>query len=153
MAVQVGADGFDLLEAIHADHAPAWLREVPAVVVLRRVWITQYHRTITEGRQEVALREDKDLSPSRQRICSPYDTDARYATKRGSGWEGYKVHLSETCDEATATGLPHLITNVAIPRYAPSLVTVSASGGVPAQASSWASTAASSASRAANPPR
>jgi hypothetical protein len=33
MAVQVGADGFDLLEAIHADHAPAWLREVPAVVV------------------------------------------------------------------------------------------------------------------------
>jgi transposase len=113
MAVQVGADGFDLLDAIHADHAPAWLREVPAVVVLRRVWITQYHRTITDGRQEVAWREDKDLSPSRQQLCSPYDTDARYATKRGSGWEGYKVHLSETCDDATTTGLPHLITNVA----------------------------------------
>jgi transposase len=113
LAVQVGADGFDLLEAIHAGHAPAWLREVPAVVVLRRVWITQYHRTITDGRQEVAWREDKDLPPSRERICSPYDTDARYATKRGSGWEGYKVHLSETCDDATTTGLPHLITNVA----------------------------------------
>ncbi|MCA1821132.1 MAG: IS1182 family transposase [Pseudonocardia sp.] len=113
MAVQVGADGFDLLEALHADHAPAWLREVPSVVVLRTVWITQYHRTITDGRQEVAWREDKDLPPSRQRICSPYDTDARYATKRGSGWEGYKVHLSETCDDATTTGLPHLITNVA----------------------------------------
>jgi hypothetical protein len=113
LAMQVGADGFDLLEAIHADHAPAWLREIPAVVVLRRVWITQYHRTITDGRQEVAWREDKDLPPSRQRICSPYDTDARYATKRGSGWEGYKVHLSETCDDTTATDLPHLITNVA----------------------------------------
>jgi len=113
MAMQVGADGFDLLDAIHADHAPAWLREVPSVVVLRTVWITQYHRTITDGRQEVAWREDKDLPPSRQRICSPYDTDARYATKRGSGWEGYKVHLSETCDDATTTGLPHLITNVA----------------------------------------
>jgi transposase len=113
MVVQVGADGFDLLEALHADHAPAWLREVPAVVVLRRVWITQYHRTITGGRQEVAWREDKDLPPSRQRLCSPYDTDARYATKRGSGWEGYKVHLSETCDDTTATSLPHLITNVA----------------------------------------
>jgi hypothetical protein len=113
LAVQVGADGFDLLEAIHAGHAPAWLREVPAVVVVRRVWITQYHRTITDGRQEVAWREDKDLPPSRERICSPYDTDARYATKRGSGWEGYKVHLSETCDEAITTGLPHLITNVA----------------------------------------
>jgi hypothetical protein len=50
MAVQVGADGFDLLDAIHADHAPAWLREVPSVVVLRTVWITQYHRTITDDR-------------------------------------------------------------------------------------------------------
>ena len=29
------------------------------------------------------------------------------------GWEGYKVHLSETCDEASTTGRPHLITNVA----------------------------------------
>ena len=109
MAVQVGADGFELLEATHAGHAPAWLREVPAVAVLRRVWITQYHRTITDGTQEVTWREDKDLPPSRERICSRYDTDARYATKRGSGWEGYKVHLSETCDDATATGLtaPH----------------------------------------------
>lgn len=33
LAVQVGADGFDLLEAVPADHAPAWLREVAAVVV------------------------------------------------------------------------------------------------------------------------
>jgi transposase len=113
LAVQVGMDGFDLLEAVHADHAPAWLREVAAVVVLQTVWITQYHRTVTDGRQEVTWREDKDLPPSRDRICSPYDTDARYATKRGSGWEGYKVHLSETCDDATVTGLPHLITNVA----------------------------------------
>ncbi|MGH4011760.1 MAG: hypothetical protein ACRDTH_26965 [Pseudonocardiaceae bacterium] len=37
MAVQVGLNGFDLLEAVHADDAPAWLREVPAIVVLRRV--------------------------------------------------------------------------------------------------------------------
>jgi Transposase DDE domain len=60
----------------------------------------------------VAWREEKDLPPSRQRICSPYDTDARYATKRGSGWEGYKVHLTETCDEVSETGVPHLVTNV-----------------------------------------
>jgi transposase len=77
LAVQVGMDGFDLLEAVHADHAPAWLREVAAVVVLQTVWITQYHRTVTDGRQEVTWREDKDLPPSRDRICSPYDTDAR----------------------------------------------------------------------------
>ena len=71
LAVGVGADGFDLLEAIHADLAPAWLREVAAVVVLRRVWITQYHRMITDGRQEVAWREDNDLPPSKERICCP----------------------------------------------------------------------------------
>lgn len=50
LAVQVGVDGFTLLEAVHADHPPAWLREVAAVVVLRTVWLTQYHRTVTEGR-------------------------------------------------------------------------------------------------------
>jgi transposase len=113
MVVQVGTDGFGLLEAIHAADAPVWLREIPAVVILRTVWIKQYHRTINEGIQEVAWREEKDLPPSRQRICSPYDTDARYATKRGSGWEGYKVHLTETCDDAAETGLPHVVTNVA----------------------------------------
>lgn len=113
LAVQVGLDGFAVLEAVHADHAPVWLREIPAVVILRTVWITQYHRTITDGRQEVTWREDKDLPPSRERICSPYDPDARYATKRGCGWEGYKVHLTETCDDATQTGLPHIVTNVA----------------------------------------
>jgi len=113
MAVQVGTDGFGLLEAIHAADAPVWLREIPAVVIVRTVWIKQYHRTINDGMQEVAWREEKDLPPSRQRICSPYDTDAGYATKRGSGWEGYKVHFSETCDDATETGLPHLVTNVA----------------------------------------
>ncbi|MCW2639032.1 MAG: transposase family protein [Dactylosporangium sp.] len=109
----MGADGFRLLEAVHAADAPGWLREIPAVVVLRTVWIKQYHRTVNDGGQEVAWREDKDLPPSRQRICSPYDTDARYATKRGCGWEGYQVHLTETCDDATETGLPHLVTNMA----------------------------------------
>jgi transposase len=113
MAVRVGVDGFELLDAVHAASAPAWLREIPAVVTLRTVWIRQYHRTISHDRQEVAWREEKDLPPSRQRICSPYDTDARYATKRGSGWEGYKIHLTETCDDTTAAGLPHVITNVA----------------------------------------
>jgi hypothetical protein len=52
---------------------------------------------------EVTWREDKDLPPSRDRICSPYDTDARYATKRGTGWEGYKVHLSTNVATTDAT--------------------------------------------------
>ncbi len=112
MAIQVGVDGFGLLESGHAAGAPIWLREIPAVVTPRTVWLKQYHRTITHGGREVVWREEKDLPPSRDRICSPYDTDARYATKRGSGWEGYKVHLTESCGDVSTTGAPHLVTNV-----------------------------------------
>jgi transposase len=43
-----------------------------------------------------------------RRIESPYEVEARYSTKRSMGWVGYKVHLTESCDE----GLPHLITDV-----------------------------------------
>ncbi|WP_424712495.1 IS1182 family transposase [Kitasatospora acidiphila] len=112
-AAQVAADGFRLLEAAWATSAPRWLRELPAVATMRTVWIQQFHRTIADGRQEVAWREEKDLPPGRMRLSSPYDSDARYGMKRGLGWEGYKVHLTETCDDTTATGLPHLITHVA----------------------------------------
>jgi hypothetical protein len=56
----------------------------------------------------VRWREGKDLPPGRVRLASPYDLDARYGVKRGSGWTGYKVHLTETCERHA----PHLITNV-----------------------------------------
>ena len=103
-AEQVGRDGFAVLDAIDGPAAPVWLREVPAVRVLRRAWAEQYHR---DG-QGVRWREGKDLPPARDRLSSPYDTDAHYGIKRGSGWCGYKVHLSETCEPDA----PHLITNV-----------------------------------------
>ncbi|WP_172387833.1 IS1182 family transposase [Streptomyces sp. MNP-20] len=101
----VGEDGFALLEAVHAPGTPPWLREIPAVQVLRTTWIQQYHR---DG-GEVRWREGKDLPPGRIRILSPYDVQARYSVKRGTGWVGYKVHFSEVCEPDT----PHVITNVA----------------------------------------
>ncbi|WP_442818493.1 IS1182 family transposase [Streptomyces sp. NBC_01320] len=104
-AEQVGQDGFTVLDTVDAPGAPTWLREVPAVQVLRRAWGEQYHR---DGKG-VRWREGRDLPPSRERLSSPYDLDARYGTKRGSGWCGYKTHLSETCEPDA----PHLITHVA----------------------------------------
>jgi transposase len=101
---QVGGDGFTLLDAVTAPGAPEWLRQVPAVVTLRRAWDQQYRR---DG-EEVRWREGKDLPPGEQRLASPYDLDARYGVKRGAGWTGYKVHLTEACEP----GLPHLIVNV-----------------------------------------
>lgn len=47
----------------------------------------------------VKRRESEDLPPGRLRLASPYDTDARYGLKQGSWWTGYKIHVSESCDE------------------------------------------------------
>ncbi len=41
-------------------------------------------------------------------IASPDDTEARYGSKDSRTWTGYKVHLTETCDETA----PRLITQV-----------------------------------------
>jgi hypothetical protein len=127
LMVRYGTDGYHLLDQIYAPHAPGWLREMPAVQALRRIWIQQFYRDIhsTTGRQEVRRREkapDGDgLPPGRDRLISPYDLDARYGVKRDHGWGGYKVHFTETCnapDPNTTLELgrgetPNLITNVA----------------------------------------
>jgi transposase len=104
LATAMGTDGFALLEAIYAPTAPGWLREIPAVAILRRVWVQQYYRDAAGPR----FRRADELPPTAQLIHSPYDTDARYGKKRSTGWVGYKVHLTETCEPDT----PLLITDV-----------------------------------------
>ena len=122
LAVQYGQDGYHLLEAVRAPGTPAWLAELPAVQVLRLIWIQQYYRVTDADGEKVIRREASEhgVPPGRARIVSPYDTDARYSEKHGKGWLGYKVHLSETCtaaaDDDPVTGLapaPNLITAVA----------------------------------------
>lgn len=103
-AEQVGTDGFYLLTAVYSETAPIWLREVPMVQVLRQVWVQQYYAT--EGPAQ--WRTEEDLAPSALLIHSPYDVEARFSAKRDILWAGYKVHLTETCDD----DLPHLITHV-----------------------------------------
>jgi transposase len=104
LTLTIGHDGWQLLAAIdHAD-APPWLREVPAVALLRRVWLQNYW---WDGTQ-LHWREADNIPPAAQFISSPYDAEAHYARKHTTQWVGYKVHLTETCDD----DLPHLITNV-----------------------------------------
>jgi transposase len=55
LAVQVGRDGYRLLKAVAERQAPHWLREVPAVDVLRRVWVQQY--TLSESGRAVIWRD------------------------------------------------------------------------------------------------
>lgn len=102
----IGVDGDLLLSAIYAEDAPYWLREVPAVEALRRVWVQQYYIE----KEVVHWRTEKEgIPPARLVISSPHDLDARLGRKRKTQWVGYKVYLTETCDE----GRPHLITHVA----------------------------------------
>jgi transposase len=112
LAQRIATDGYHLLEAVYARTAPGWLRELPVVSVLRIVWIQQFTRIVTAGEQVVAWRSKDDLPPGRALIASPYDPQARYSRKRGSPWTGFKVHLSENCDDPEHTDRPHLITHV-----------------------------------------
>jgi transposase len=105
LAVTVGADGFALLDAVHAADTPGWLRQVPAVQTLRAIWIQQYYR----DQQGLRWRGKGEQPPAALAIDSPYDTDARYGIKRGVGWRGYKAHFTETCEPDR----PHLIVHVA----------------------------------------
>jgi len=100
----IGQDGFLLWEMIEQSPQAELLRTVPAVETLRQVWLQQYY--MDEGNPR--LRKPKDLPRSRQKIVSPYDPEARFSVRRSTKWEGYRVHLTETCD----ADLPLLITNV-----------------------------------------
>ena len=104
LAEQIGADGVALLQAASAASAPEAVQQHPAVALLRQVWEQQDYGL----EMPVRWRKDEDLPPSMEKIRSPYDAEARYGLKRTTGWMGYKVHVTETCDE----GQPHLITHV-----------------------------------------
>ena len=104
LATVIGADGQTVLTAIDAASEQPWLRELPAIQTLRQVWAEQY----LEVNGTLSWREVKDMPSPAELIASPYDPEARYSTKRDVEWVGYKVHLTETCDE----DLPRLLVNV-----------------------------------------
>jgi len=97
-----GVDALTLLRAVGDVAAPLWLRELPAVHVLRRVLVQNYMITTgVQGREVIRAREaDTDgLPPGRTRLSSPYDLDTRWAAKGDDlFWNGYKVHITETCE-------------------------------------------------------
>jgi transposase len=104
-ARQVGADGVWLLAALAEPQTPEGIRRLPAVAVLQQVWGQEY-AVGADG--AVHLRDPKAGPGATERLESPYELEARCATKRQMHWIGYKVHLTETCDD----DLPHLLTQV-----------------------------------------
>nr|WSZ19765.1 hypothetical protein OH837_43905 [Streptomyces canus] len=94
---QVGADGRELLGRLFARFSGG---AVPAQAeVLRRVLVQHFLRG---GRGRFRPRTERDgQPPSRVRITSPYETEAR--------WTGYRAHVTETCDDKRV----NVITDVA----------------------------------------
>ena len=115
-AVQVGADGFCLLDLVDDANAPENIRGLPAIDVLRRVWARHFERVATGPGDDAAgggedpaaglvrLRPARGRGPG-DRVESPYETEARFRSKAGTNWTGYMVHLTETCD----AGAPRLL--------------------------------------------
>ncbi len=94
LAEEIGADGRDLLENVYTSSTHTWLGELPALEILRRIWMQQYHAS----EQGTPWRKDQELAPSALLISSPYDSEARYSKKKNTRWVGYKVHFTEGCD-------------------------------------------------------
>ncbi len=107
-AIQVGTDGFVLLDALDGTDASPDAAALPEVTVLRRVWARHFEQAgagpgddATGGQQvarSVQMRPVQGRGPV-DRVEAPYDTDARFRSKRDTSWTGYMVHLTETCDE------------------------------------------------------
>ena len=77
-ANEVGRDGSRLLSAVVAPDAPVWLRSIPTVETLRRVWLQNYTWT---DQSQLRWRANDETPPVGQYISSPYDHDARYTAR------------------------------------------------------------------------
>lgn len=84
LAEVIGGDGSTLLTDIFAPDAPALLREIPAVEILRRIWVQNY--CWVNG--HIRWRSNDDIAPATLFINSPYEQEARSGKKRETRWTG-----------------------------------------------------------------
>jgi hypothetical protein len=105
-AEQTGRDGQKILAAAWGTSAPPRLRLLPQVEILRQVRVHHYY---WDAHGRLRWRDGHALPPAHLRFDSPYDTEAHYCVKRDTAWSGYRVHLTESCDEER----PELVVHVA----------------------------------------
>jgi transposase len=103
-AKQVGADGFVLLHLLEEPETPAALRQLAQVQILQTVWQQCYQR---DEQGQVKWRDGPRVE-AKERLISPYETQARVGCKGNTTWLGYRTHLTETCE----ADLPELIVQV-----------------------------------------
>jgi transposase len=100
----IANDGYALLDALDLPNTSPELQKLHAVVTLRACW----EQSFVREDKKIRWRTAAELRPSGERLNSPYDPEACYATRRDTFWIGYKVHFTETCDPETV----HLVTHV-----------------------------------------
>jgi len=100
----VGEDGEWFLARVEGAGAPAEIRSLPEVQVLKTVWAQRFR----EAEGEIVYQERLSYDGHTQ-IQTPHDPEARYSRKRAQEWAGGKVQVTETDD----VGYPHIITDIA----------------------------------------
>ena len=90
LAVQVGADGYALMDAIYGRGGAQHLRHLPDLEVLRRIWLQQYYRCTEPGLEEVRWRQTKEGDTVR-----PPDSGRRMTSRRATVpsaiWSGWAI--------------------------------------------------------------
>ncbi len=71
LAPPIGRDGSHLLTQAFAPDAPEAVRRVPALEILRRIWVQPFYFDASGPEPELRMREPKDLPPAEQCIRSP----------------------------------------------------------------------------------
>ncbi|MEY9988166.1 transposase [Streptomyces sp. V4I8] len=121
-----GQDALVLCRAAWSDRAPAWIREIEAVALLRKVLVQTYTVRLDARGREVVSKRDADndgVPPGSTRLASPYDPDARWSAKGDDlFWCGYKIHLTETC-HAPAEAEAEAEAEACLRALAPNLIT------------------------------
>jgi transposase len=81
----LGRDGHALLATLYAPSTPQWLRHVPAVETLRRVWMQPFYRDAGQGHWRT---EQAGMPPAGRFLSAPYDAEARDAKQQTTAWVG-----------------------------------------------------------------
>src|SRR5438105_401577 len=76
LARQIGADGYQLLDAVWAGEPAPYCRILPALEALRQIWVQQYYCCTVPGLEDLRWRTTDEQPPAAVRITSPYDLDA-----------------------------------------------------------------------------
>jgi len=106
LASTIGQDGYYLLNTALQESAPAEVRNLEIIDIMRRIWVQQFYWC--EGEVHWRTKKNWGQPPAGKMIASTEDLDAKYRVKRSTEWTGYLVHLTETCDKEH----PRLITQV-----------------------------------------